>query len=186
MLVRECPVCFRPVEADMPECWECGAPMVLAKINSRPGLKESTPAPEPPRTHRGVSAALLALLVVAGLLAYRGPTTAGRLQIESVPAGALVRVGNRTLGVTPLQIEGAAGDYWVSIRLNDFEPVEARVMIPKAGRAIATVALRPEAQRRHSRRDMISGSAQPGATSAKTDEPPVPIADAAPQDSSHS
>ena len=134
--------------------------MVLAKINSRPGLREETSEPKPaPRTHRGSSAALLALLVIAGIIAYRGPTMAGRLTIQTEPAGALVRVGNRTLGVTPLQIEGNAGQYWVSIRLDDFEPVDAQVVIPQAGRAVATMSLRPMIGRRKPTRREASESA---------------------------
>ncbi len=147
-----CPVCFRPMTDDMPECWECGVPAILRKVTpSRPGVSDSSPgaAPEAARAFQ-LRAVLLPLLVLAGFLAYRGPWSSGRLTIQTEPPGAVVRVGNRTLGVTPLQLEGNAGQYWISIRMQDFESIDAQVVIPRQGKAVASVPLRPLLSHRRS------------------------------------
>jgi hypothetical protein len=148
-----CPVCYKAVPDEGADCWECGAPALLRKTPSRPGPITSDPAALP-RERRKLTALVTPLLVLAAMLAFHGSWSAGRLTIQTEPPGAVVKVGTRTLGTTPLQVEGSAGSYWVSIRMQDFEPVELQVMIPKNGKALASIPLRPlMGRRRPLRRD---------------------------------
>lgn len=164
-----CPRCLRELPDACLECWECGMPAVLKKTPTSPGIApaKSGPAPAEPSTGgrsnsisrassggtttqgapRRTSAlsALVTLVPVALLLAlltYWSPVRLGRLTIQTVPAGAAVKVGNQVLGLTPLQIEGNPGEYWVTIELDAHEEVAAQVRIPLVGNAIAQVPLR--------------------------------------------
>lgn len=150
-----CPQCLRGIPDDCLNCWECGVEGVKRRTPtpSNPGPPEPPTDPgTPPARRWNLTAALLPLLVVAGVLAYRGPTHAERLTIQTEPAGAVVRVGNRTLGVTPLQLEGDAGRYWVTIRLDDHEAVDAQVIIPQGGKAVANLLLKPLLRRKPGRK----------------------------------
>lgn len=166
-----CLQCQRDLPGDCTECWECGKEPVRRRkpTPSNPGnfeVPDTTGRHGGGTTHPGaaaprrfsLTAALLPLLVVAGVLAYKGPTHVGRLTIQTQPPGAVVAVGERTLGVTPLQLEGDAGIYWITIRLENHEVVEAQVVIPKGGKAVADLPLQPIARRKPARRGPLDSS----------------------------
>jgi hypothetical protein len=162
-----CPRCLRALPDDCMECWECGIPAVLKKTQSA----TSTPGPRTPpvswppvstttsttgsctsTSSSGGSAprasavsALVSLVPVAlliGALMYWSPVRLGKLTIHSEPAGAAVHVGNQVLGQTPLQIEGNAGEYWVTLKLEKHEAVAAQVRIPFVGNAVAHLPMK--------------------------------------------
>lgn len=148
--VLYCPQCLRNLPDDCASCWECGIEGVKRKAPtpSNPGpLDVPTDPTRAPRQFNPTTA-LLPLLVLAGVLLYHGPRQSGRLTIRTVPPGAVVRVEGRALGITPLQLEGNAGSYWITIHLEDHEAVDAQVVIPKGGSATADLSLQPVLRRK--------------------------------------
>lgn len=147
--VMFCPQCLRNLPDDCTNCWECGMEGVKRKepTPSNPGPLDDCTDPAP-RRPLAPTAALLPFVVLMGVLLFHGPRQAGRLTIRTEPPGAVVKVEGRTLGVTPLQVEGNAGSYWVTIRLEDHEAVDAQVVIPKGGSAVADLPLTPMVRRK--------------------------------------
>lgn len=164
-----CPQCLRTLADACTDCWECGLPAVLKKTApSNPGVatakpgstapgRPGAPASRPVSSAPGCSttqgtprrgsalsalATLIPVIVLIGAMMYWSPVHFGRLTIQTEPAGAAVKVGNQVLGLTPLQIEGNPGEYWVTLQLDAHEEVAARVRIPLIGNAIAQVPLR--------------------------------------------
>lgn len=145
-----CPQCLRNLPDDCVNCWECGMEGVKRRAStpSNPGPIDVPTDPSPRTRQIGPAAALLPFVVLLSVLLYHGPRQAGRLVIRTEPPGAVVTVEGRTLGVTPLHVEGNAGSYWVTIRLEDHEAVDAQVVIPKGGSAVAEVSLTPSPRRK--------------------------------------
>lgn len=151
--VLMCPQCIRNLPDDCTSCWECGIEGVKRKAPtpSNPGPVDVTsdPAVAPAPAFRfNPVAALLPLLVLGAVLVYHGPSNAGRVTIRTEPPGAVVRVEGRTLGVTPLQLEGNPGSYLVNIKLDDHEALDAQVVIPQGGATVADLPLKPLPRRK--------------------------------------
>lgn len=164
-----CPRCLRTLADAGTECWECGMPAILKKTApSNPGIAAMLATTAPVAASRGPTssahasttsgctthggprrgsvfsglATLASVALVIGGMMYWSPVRLGRLTIQTEPAGAAVRVGDQVLGLTPLQIEGNPGEYWVTLKLDAHEEVAAQVRIPLVGNAIAQVPLR--------------------------------------------
>jgi serine/threonine-protein kinase len=129
-------------------------PRSRAEMTPTPILRDPTrpvpiPAKEPyvERENRGFKigiAELVAAVLMAGLIAWlvwpsgsnpivkRKPAATGALTIETVPAGATARIGERVLGVTPLErAEVPVGNQTLRLELAGHAPVALELGIEK-------------------------------------------------------
>lgn len=135
-----CKGCKRSLTPDAVECWECKFP-VHRKLDLTSGERQAAAVAAAPR-YRGRAALYSVPVIFAAIVFWFVPMRLGRVTIQTVPPGAAVQVGDHVLGVTPLQIQGSAGEYWVSIKLDDYEEVRTQVRIPVIGNSIANLPLR--------------------------------------------
>jgi serine/threonine-protein kinase len=131
-----------------------GLPRSRAEMTPTPILRDPTrpvpiPSKEPyvERENRGFKigiAEIVAAVLMAGLVAWlvwpsgsnpilkRRPAAAGALTIETVPAGATAKLGDRVLGVTPIErAEVPVGNQTLRLELEGHAPVSLELGIEK-------------------------------------------------------